>query len=219
MPKHSKRQRYSTKQRYGALNEDYDRFEEAEQEEISKVTSELESAETHFNEEVAKLDAFMKGRTKDTALEEGKPHIAPEDIDAAVIQNHLVSDSRFQGTGEDAAGFAQSMNELVNTIVARKLKEATEAATTASASSSEDVTMTHFVDKAGKSRPIRPGVQLALKNDTTPTPAQKKGRRGTRRSSPTGDHQIGRRGDRRERCMNSFCTINQYFTKQILNIF
>ena len=66
------------------------------------------------------------------------------------------------------------MNELVNTIVARKLKEATEAAASASASSSEDVTMTHFVDKAGKARPIRPGVQLALNNDTTPTPAQKR---------------------------------------------
>ena len=71
-------------------------------------------------------------------------------------------------------GYARSMSDLVNSIVTRKLKEATEAAASASASSGEDVTMTHFVDKGGKQRPIRPGVVLAISSGTAPAPAQKR---------------------------------------------
>ena len=116
----------------------------------------------------------MKGCKKETVAEESKPQLSPEDIDVGVIQNHLISDPLFQGTGEDAAGYAKSMSDLVNTIVARKIKEATEAAASASSSSSEDVKMTHVVDKAGKHRPIRPGAVLALSSDVTQSPAQKR---------------------------------------------
>ena len=116
----------------------------------------------------------MKGPAKDPAQEENKPHIAPEDIDVGVIKEHLKTDPRYVGTEGDAAGIAQSMNDLVNIIVARKLKEATEAAAAASAASSDDVAMPHMVGRAGRARPIRPGVQLALKHDVTPAPAQKR---------------------------------------------
>ena len=86
----------------------------------------------------------------------------------------MISDPLFQGTGEDAAGYAKSMSDLVNIIVARKLKEAAEAAASANASSSGDASMTHIVGKAGKHRPIRPGVALAISSGTEPTPAQKR---------------------------------------------
>jgi hypothetical protein len=158
-----------------ALNEDYDRFEEAEQEEITKISAEMDRAEDHFNKEVARLDVLMKGCKKETAAEESKPQLSPEDIDVGVIQNHLINDPSFQGSGEDAAGYAKSMSDLVNTIVARKIIEASEAAAAATgASSSGDVTMTHIVDKAGRPRPIRPGAVLAISSDVTPSPAQKR---------------------------------------------
>ena len=165
-----------------ALNEDYDRFEEAEQEEVNKITAEMDKAQEHFNKEVARIDALMKGCKKGTdaaptlgeTMGQCRPQLTPEDIDETVIKEHLVGDPKFQGTGEDAAGYARSMGDLVNTIVTRKLKEAVDAAAASASASSQDVTMTHTVDKGGKQRPIRPGAVLAIDNSTTPAPAQKR---------------------------------------------
>ena len=138
-----------------AINNDYDMFEEAEEAVLKQTAIDIEAATKHFNEEIQKLDAFIQAKNQNQEEEETPAYtqqhqISPDDLDMDVITQHLDADPLFKGTGEEARGFAQSMFDLLNTLVAKKLEEKTAPK---QEQADMEVEMTHRIT-GGRPRPI-----------------------------------------------------------------
>ena len=150
-----------------AINKDYDMFEEAEEAVLKQTVIDIETATKHFNEEIQKLEAFIQAKNQNQEMEETPEQtqyqISSDDLDMDVITQHLDADPMFVGTGDEARGFAQSMFDLLNSLVAKKLEQKA-----APSQDQEDMEfeMTHEV-KGGRTRPIADSQEPAAKKSNT----------------------------------------------------
>ena len=150
-----------------AINKDYDMFEEAEEAVLKQTVIDIETATKHFNEEIQNLEAFIQAKNQNQEVEETPDQkqyqISSDDLDMDVITQHLDADPMFVGTGDEARGFAQSMFDLLNILVAKKLEQ---KAAPSQDQEDMEVEMTHEI-KGGRTRPIADSQEPAAKKSNT----------------------------------------------------
>ena len=142
-------------------------FEEAEEVVLKQTVIDIETATKHFNEEIQKLEAFIQAKNQNQEVEETPDQkqyqISSDDLDMDVITQHLDADPMFVGTGDEARGFAQSMFDLLNILVAKKLEQ---KAAPAQDQEDMEVEMTHKIT-GGRPRPIADSQEPVAKKSNT----------------------------------------------------